>query len=137
MKSQGYGGDEFAVILQSDTPDAYAAMERIQDAIDRESDCLSVSMGGVVWGTNGDSLETCYQVADTRMYERKRRKKIAQNAAPTRRGLLLVSYWSPIGLLLVSYWSPIGLLLVSYWSPIGLLLVSYWSPLGHSYVIRN
>lgn len=74
------GGDEFAVILQSDKPDAYAAIERIQDAIDRASDSLSVSMGGAVWRIGGDSLDQCYKVADTRMYEHKRRKKVAQIA---------------------------------------------------------
>ena len=74
------GGDEFAVVLQTDKPDAYVAMERIQEAIDRTSDHLSVSMGGVVWRMDGDSLASCYKVADARMYEHKRRKKIAQIA---------------------------------------------------------
>ncbi len=74
------GGDEFAVVLQTDKPDAYAAMERIQDAIDRASDRLSVSMGGALWRTDGDSWVSCYKVADARMYEHKRRKKIAQKA---------------------------------------------------------
>ena len=74
------GGDEFAVVLQSDKPDAYAAMERIQDAIDRASGHLSVSIGGALWRTDGDSWASCYKVADARMYEHKRRKKIAQKA---------------------------------------------------------
>jgi diguanylate cyclase (GGDEF)-like protein len=71
------GGDEFAVVLQTDKPDAYAAMRRIQEAIDRTSDNLSVSMGGAVWRTDGNSLEPCFKVADARLYEHKRCKKNA------------------------------------------------------------
>lgn len=74
------GGDEFAVVLKTNTPDAYAAMERIQDAIDRASCILSVSVGGALWRTDGDSWASCYKVADARMYEHKRRKKIDQMA---------------------------------------------------------
>ncbi len=74
------GGDEFAVVLQTDKPDAHAAMERIHDAIDRASDHLSVSIGGALWRMDGDSWASCFKVADARMYEHKRRKKIAQEA---------------------------------------------------------
>ncbi|KPV45719.1 hypothetical protein AN477_00640 [Alicyclobacillus ferrooxydans] len=62
-----FGGDEFAVVLQSDWPDAISAMERIRQALQESG--LSVSVGGAVWGIDGDSLEQCYVVADERLYE--------------------------------------------------------------------
>jgi diguanylate cyclase (GGDEF)-like protein len=74
------GGDEFVVVLQTDKPDAYAAMARIQEAINSATDSLSLSLGGAVWQTTeGDSLESCLKVADARMYEQKRRKKTDQS----------------------------------------------------------
>lgn len=68
-----FGGDEFAVVLQSDRPDAVSAMERIRQAVQESG--LSVSVGGAVWGIDGDTLKQCYTVADERLYECKRLAK--------------------------------------------------------------
>lgn len=65
-----FGGDEFAIVLQSDRPEAAMAMNRIREALEESG--LSVSVGGAVWSVDGDSLEQCYQVADERLYECKR-----------------------------------------------------------------
>lgn len=62
-----FGGDEFAVLMQTDGLDAESAMERIQQAV-REGG-LSVSVGGAVWGVDGETFEQCYRVADERLYE--------------------------------------------------------------------
>jgi diguanylate cyclase (GGDEF)-like protein len=70
-----FGGDEFAVFMQCDAPDASVAMERIRQAVEQQSDRLSVSVGGAVWGMDGNSLEQCYAVADERLYVRKRLAK--------------------------------------------------------------
>jgi diguanylate cyclase (GGDEF)-like protein len=67
-----FGGDEFAVVLQSDRPDDEAAMLRIQKAVEQQSEGHSVSVGGAVWAVDGDTLEMCYQVADERLYKCKR-----------------------------------------------------------------
>ncbi|KPV43153.1 GGDEF domain-containing protein [Alicyclobacillus ferrooxydans] len=71
-----FGGDEFVVVLQSDRPDANTAMERIRQAVEEQSDGLSVSVGGAVWGADGATLERCYEVADERLYECKRLAKL-------------------------------------------------------------
>ena len=71
-----FGGDEFAVLMQYDQADAFAAMERIQRAVEEQSDGLSVSVGGAVWGLEGDSLEQCYAIADEQLYECKRLAKV-------------------------------------------------------------
>ncbi|QSO45491.1 GGDEF domain-containing protein [Alicyclobacillus mengziensis] len=70
-----FGGDEFAVVIQCDSTDAGTAMERIRKCVEEQSDGLSVSVGGAVWGIDGDSLEQCYVVADERLYECKRLAK--------------------------------------------------------------
>ncbi len=72
-----FGGDEFAVVLQSDRPDAVSAIERIRQAVQESG--LSVSVGGAVWGIDGNSLEQCYVVADERLYEC---KQLAKADAP-------------------------------------------------------
>ncbi|QSO54879.1 GGDEF domain-containing protein [Alicyclobacillus curvatus] len=71
-----FGGDEFAVLMQYDQADAFAARERIQRAVEEQSDGLSVSVGGAVWGLEGDSLEQCYAIADEQLYECKRLAKV-------------------------------------------------------------
>ena len=70
-----FGGDEFAVVVQSDKPDADTAMQRIRKVVELQADSLSVSVGGAVWGVDGDSLEQCYAIADARLYECKRLAK--------------------------------------------------------------
>ena len=69
------GGDEFAVLMQLDQPDAYAVVERLREAVELESQGLSVSVGGALWGVDGDTFAQCYKIADERLYECKRGKK--------------------------------------------------------------
>lgn len=83
-----FGGDEFAIVLQSDCPDAESAMERIQRAVESESGGLSVSVGGAVWGIDGVALEPCYQVADERLYECKRLARRCSSNEPHGAGIL-------------------------------------------------
>ncbi|KPV45667.1 GGDEF domain-containing protein [Alicyclobacillus ferrooxydans] len=71
-----FGGDEFAVLMQYDKANPFAAMERIRRAVEEQSDGLSVSVGGAVWGIEGDSLEECYAIADERLYECKQLAKV-------------------------------------------------------------
>ncbi len=66
------GGDEFAVVMQTDKPDSEFGMLRLQKAVKEQSGYLSASVGGAVWGIDGDLLDQCYQVADERLYENKR-----------------------------------------------------------------
>lgn len=70
-----FGGDEFAVVLQAERPDADSFMIRIQQAVQRESNGHTVSVGGAIWGIDGDTLEQCYEVADSRLYDCKRLAK--------------------------------------------------------------
>lgn len=70
-----FGGDEFAVVLQVERPDATTFMTRIQEAIEMQSDGHTVSVGGAIWGIDGDTLEQCYEVADSRLYDCKRQAK--------------------------------------------------------------
>ena len=70
-----YGGDEFVVLCESESADAQGMMKRIQEAVATNLDGLSVSVGGAVWGVDGNTLEECYQVADGRLYECKARMK--------------------------------------------------------------
>jgi len=72
-----FGGDEFAVILQTEKPDAESAMQRIQQAVEQQSEGHSISVGGAIWGIDGETLEQCYQVADERLYECKRLTKVS------------------------------------------------------------
>lgn len=72
-----FGGDEFAVVLQSESPDAQSAIQRIQQTVQQQSDGHSVSVGGAIWNLDGDTLEQCYLVADKRLYECKRQAKIS------------------------------------------------------------
>ena len=70
-----FGGDEFVVVLRVEKPDAESFMTRIQEAVERESDGYTASVGGAVWGKDGDTLEQCYEVADSRLYICKRSAK--------------------------------------------------------------
>ena len=74
------GGDEFAVAVQSDEADAESVMLRIREAVEIESHGLSASVGGARWGLDGSSLETCYQIADERLYACKRLTKAEQQS---------------------------------------------------------
>ena len=55
---------------------AELAMERIRQAVEEQSDGFSVSVGGAVWGLDGESLEQCYAIADGRLYECKKLSKV-------------------------------------------------------------
>lgn len=66
-----WGGDEFALVLRVDTADASEVMDRLQDAVRRQSP-YTISVGGATWGVDGDNWDTCYRVADARLYENKR-----------------------------------------------------------------
>lgn len=70
------GGDEFAVLFVSSDPDADRQMQNIQQAIYVESDGYSASVGGALWGIDGDTIEECYRIADERLYQCKRQRKI-------------------------------------------------------------
>lgn len=69
-----WGGDEFAVALLSDTDDAGAVMTRLQGAISTGTP-YTASVGGAVYRRDGATWEACYQVADTHLYEDKRRRE--------------------------------------------------------------
>ncbi len=70
------GGDEFIVIAWSDVPDWRPRMLAMQRAIrEHSSGTCQVSVGGSVFGLDGDSLEACYTAADERLYENKRWRK--------------------------------------------------------------
>lgn len=70
-----FGGDEFAIILQTEADSAEEEMRRIQDAVCHLAGGHSVSVGGAVWGRDGSTIDVCYQVADERMYRDKRVQK--------------------------------------------------------------
>lgn len=74
------GGDEFIVLLTNCACDWAGPMRRIQEAVASRKDSVlhSVSVGGAVWGVDGDDYETCYRVADRRLYEDKRRRKLVE-----------------------------------------------------------
>lgn len=69
-----FGGDEFCVVIEADKSDAVKVMERIKQTVQLQSG-HSVSVGGAIWGLDGDSLEQCYEVADMRLYDCKRYTK--------------------------------------------------------------
>ncbi|WP_054969787.1 GGDEF domain-containing protein [Alicyclobacillus ferrooxydans] len=69
-----FGGDEFCVVIEADKSDGVQVMERIRQSVQFQSG-HSVSVGGAIWGLDGDSLEQCYEVADMRLYDCKRYTK--------------------------------------------------------------
>lgn len=71
------GGDEFAVVLQTTTADVDFTMTRLRKAVLAQASGKSVSVGGAVWGLDGASFESCYEVADKRLYHCKRSAKRA------------------------------------------------------------
>lgn len=71
-----FGGDEFAVVMRTETANADLEMTRIMEAVERESTAHSVSVGGALWDTDGSSLGECYRIADARLYECKRLSKV-------------------------------------------------------------
>lgn len=66
-----FGGDEFCVVMEADKSDVVHVMERIRQTVQSQSG-YAVSVGGAIWGLDGDCLEKCYEVADVRLYECKR-----------------------------------------------------------------
>lgn len=72
-----FGGDEFAVLLQMENTDVESAVQRIRQAVSERANGYSISVGGAVFGIDGDWQE-CYQVADKRLYEFKRCMKLGQ-----------------------------------------------------------
>ncbi len=70
-----YGGDEFVVAFLWDSQDAAQAMRRLQQAVLDHSDGYSISVGGAVWGLDGNTLEECYRIADARLYVQKLQKR--------------------------------------------------------------
>ncbi len=70
------GGDEFVVIAWSESPDWRPRMLSLQRAIrERSRGTCGVSVGGSVFGLDGNSFEDCYSAADARLYENKRWRK--------------------------------------------------------------
>ena len=74
-----YGGDEFIVILQNQTPEAVRQIsDRIRrdiDASSRNRNCpyqLSISMGIHVYDQQADTIHSFLQAMDARMYAEKR-----------------------------------------------------------------
>lgn len=63
-----WGGDEFVVLVPTADPDF---LTRLQGHITQQTGGLSVSVGGAVWGQDGDSWDACYAVADKRLYRDK------------------------------------------------------------------
>lgn len=70
-----FGGDEFAVAFVTDATDAKVALSLLRKRVMAHDIGRTCSVGGAVWGTDGTSLEACYQVADQELYDDKRRKK--------------------------------------------------------------
>lgn len=67
------GGDEFAVILKTNHSDSEGAMNALQTSL--TSVGHSVSVGGAMWGPDGESWDACYHAADARLYACKRKSK--------------------------------------------------------------
>ncbi len=71
-----FGGDEFAILMQANTPAADTVMARLQQTVHQQSNGkYSICVGGTIWGRHGETLEQCYQVADEHLYECKRKCK--------------------------------------------------------------
>ncbi|WP_206830496.1 GGDEF domain-containing protein [Alicyclobacillus fructus] len=70
------GGDEFVVIAWAESPDWRSRMQAMQQAVhERSQGTCAVSVGGSVFGLDGDNFDSCYAVADARLYENKRWRK--------------------------------------------------------------
>lgn len=80
-----WGGDEFVVILSGVEVETEGVMERLRSAIMRQAPDLSVSVGGAVWGVDGETWAQCYAVADRRLYDAKRRR-LEQSPSTLRGG---------------------------------------------------
>ncbi|MCL6453361.1 MAG: GGDEF domain-containing protein [Alicyclobacillus sp.] len=69
------GGDEFAALSRVHAADGAAFERALQAAVVSPRHACTVSVGTAVWGIDGETLESCYEVADGRLYEQKRRRK--------------------------------------------------------------
>ncbi|WAH35294.1 GGDEF domain-containing protein [Alicyclobacillus dauci] len=73
------GGDEFIVVFPSDVTDPGGTLSLIQTAVVEQCPGNSVSVGGVVWGIDGETFDDCYRTADVRLYDDKRARKVNQS----------------------------------------------------------
>lgn len=64
-----YGGDEFTVLLKLETDNVGACENTI--SVWFENSSVQLSVGCAELGRDGDDFETCFRIADQRMYERK------------------------------------------------------------------
>lgn len=70
-----FGGDEFVLIMDTQH-DHYRLMEqRIEDLFPRSSG-YSISVGFAVWNKDGNDWDSCYNIADKRLYRNKFLKKV-------------------------------------------------------------
>lgn len=70
-----FGGDEFVVAFYCRNHDWESTMRRLQAELKRMSGEYEVSVGGAVWGIDGETLDACYEAADARLYADKRERK--------------------------------------------------------------
>jgi diguanylate cyclase (GGDEF)-like protein len=81
-----FGGDEFVLVLpEADTEAARQIGRRIATRLreDGELPTLSVSMGEAIWPQDGVTIEALLRTADHRLYEMKRRSRIAVATSET------------------------------------------------------
>jgi diguanylate cyclase (GGDEF)-like protein len=69
------GGDEFVLIMQVKNQNKQSIEQRI-DTLFPQSKGFTVSVGLAAWYIDGNDWDTCYKVADQRLYRRKFGKKI-------------------------------------------------------------
>jgi diguanylate cyclase (GGDEF)-like protein len=68
-----FGGDEFVIVYRHATSDINLAAQRVVDKLLDVN--ISASVGCAVFSIDGTDFDTCYRIADTRLYEMKKRKK--------------------------------------------------------------
>lgn len=69
-----WGGDEFVVLVATEDGAVDPTLSRLQAAVRSHAPDVSVSVGGARWGDDGQSWESCFAVADERLYQAKRRR---------------------------------------------------------------
>ncbi|QQE80065.1 diguanylate cyclase [Alicyclobacillus sp. SO9] len=68
-----FGGDEFVIVYRHATEDVDLTAQRVVDKLLDVK--VSASAGGAVFRVDGYDFDTCYRIADTRLYEMKKQKK--------------------------------------------------------------
>jgi diguanylate cyclase (GGDEF)-like protein len=70
-----FGGDEFVLIMQTQHKNFRTMEQRIEDLFPC-SNGYSISVGFAVWNMDGNDWDTCYNMADKRLYRNKFIKKV-------------------------------------------------------------